>query len=510
MDIEQLLQRPAGEVPVAVLGTGTMGAGIAEVAALAGHPVQLYDARAGAAEAAVTKLHARLDRQMQRGSLSAQAAADARGRLQVATTLPALKDSVLAVEAIVEHLADKQQLLRELESQLPAHALIASNTSSLRITALAAALQRPQRMLGLHFFNPATAMALVEVVPGLQTAPALAEPLAQLMRRWGKVPVLTRDTPGFIVNRIARPFFVENLRLLEEGVADCATLDALLREAGGFRMGPFELTDFIGHDVNYAVTCNVFAGWHGDRRFQPSLRQQALVQAGWLGRKSGRGFHDYAADATVAAPQTLPTQVLPQPLVLHEGTALAQRLVDALQAQDAAFSLAPAHADARIASGPDFVLYRTDGRSATQRGSEQGVAACVVVDLAWDDARATRLAIAAADQAPSAAAAQAAGLLQAAGLAVSQLDDVPGLAVARSWAMLANVAADTVQLGICSAEAADLAMQHGANYPQGPLAWARGFGLKPLVALLDNLQAAHGEERYRVSPWLRRRAVNTP
>ena len=276
---------------IAVIGAGAMGAGIAQVAAQAGHPVLLLDNRPGAAAQAIEGIDRQLGKRVEKGKLSAEARTATIARLQAVEAIEALADCELIIEAIVENLEVKRALFRQLESICGEHCILASNTSSLSITSIAAQLKHPQRLLGLHFFNPAPVMALVEIVSGLASDPALAECLYDTAKAWGKKPVHTRSTPGFIVNRVARPFYAESLRLLQEGAADCPTLDALMRDAGGFAMGAFELTDLIGHDVNYAVTCSVFDAYYGDTRFLPSLIQKELVDAGRLGRKSGHGFY---------------------------------------------------------------------------------------------------------------------------------------------------------------------------------------------------------------------------
>lgn len=282
---------------VAVIGAGAMGAGIAQVAAQAGHPVWLLDNRPGAAAQAIAGIDRQLARRVANGKLDAQAHRATMARLQAAEAIEQLADSELIVEAIAENLEAKRELFRQLESLCRDSCILASNTSSLSITRIAAGLRRPERLLGLHFFNPAPVMPLVEVVSGLASDRQLAQCLYDTATNWGKQPVHTRSIPGFIVNRVARPFYAESLRLLQEGAGDCATLDALLREAGGFAMGAFELTDLIGHDVNYAVTCSVFEAYYGDMRFQPSLIQQELVNAGHFGRKTGQGFYTYAEGA---------------------------------------------------------------------------------------------------------------------------------------------------------------------------------------------------------------------
>ena len=484
---------------VAVVGAGAMGAGIAQVAAAAGHVVKLLDNRPEAAAKAVAGIRAQFGRLAEKGRLTPAAAAAAGARLVPVERLDQLADAALVVEAIVENLEAKQTLYRDLEEIVGADCLFGTNTSSIPVTAIGAGLRRPERLAGLHFFNPAPLMALVEIVSGLATAPEVAEALFATAAAWGKTPVHARSTPGFIVNRVARPYYGEAMRLLGEGAADAATLDAVMREAGGFRMGPFELTDMIGHDVNFAVTRSVWNAYFNDPRFLPSLIQQELVDAGFLGKKTGRGFYDYRDGAERPQPKSAVAQPVPADIVLHGHSAAAQALADRLHERGVAYTWGEA-GDGRIAELGDAVLFVTDGRSATQRAFEDGIPNTVLIDLAYDYASATRLAVSVAQTCWAPAAAAAIGLLQAAGFAVSRLADVPGLAVMRTVAMLANEAADAVNQGVCDAKGADAAMLLGVNYPRGPLAWADLVGLPAIACVLRHLGQFYGEDRYRISP----------
>ena len=488
---------------VAVVGAGAMGAGIAQVAATAGHPVKLFDTRPDAAVQAIAGLRAQFDKLAAKGKLSAQAAQAAGARLGSVAQLADLADAGLVVEAIVESLPAKQGLYAELENIVAADCIFGTNTSSISVTAIGAALQRPERLAGLHFFNPAPLMALVEVVSGLATDRAVVDTLFATAAAWGKTPVHAKSTPGFIVNRVARPYYAEGLRLLAEGAADCATLDAVMREAGGFRMGPFELMDLIGHDVNLAVTRSVWNAFFNDQRFLPSLIQQELVDAGFFGKKSGRGFYDYRAGACLLASATAAACAQPASITVCGDSAAASALAQRLTAAGMAFArnVSP---DGRVAQADDAVLFVTDGRSATQRACESGVADTVLIDLALDYGKATRLALTSAAGCATQARDAAVGLLQAAGFKVSPLADIPGLAVMRTVAMLANEAADAVNQGVCSATAADAAMRLGVNYPQGPLAWAEQIGLPAVRDVLAHLGASYGEDRYRISPLIQR------
>ena len=477
-----------------------MGAGIAQVAAVAGHPVRLLDNRPGAAQQAIDGIRLQLGKMADKGKLTAEAARAAGERLQAADNIAQLADAGLVVEAIVENLDVKRALFRDLEAIVSADCIFGTNTSSISVTAIGAGLQNAGRLAGLHFFNPAPLMALVEVVSGLATDAAVADTLFATAAAWGKKPVHAKSTPGFIVNRVARPFYAEGLRLLHEGAADCATIDAVVREAGGFRMGPFELMDMIGHDVNFAVTRSVWNAFFNDQRFLPSLIQQDLVDAGFLGRKTGRGFYSYAAGTERPAPSTAASCAVPAQITLYGHTPLAQSLAARLQAAQVAFAQEAESADGRVAQAGDAVLYQTDGRSATQRAQASGIAHTVLVDLALDYHRATRLAACVARQTSAEARDAAIGLLQAAGWAVSLFNDVPGLAVMRTVAMLANEAADAVNQGVCDVRGADDAMRLGVNYPCGPLAWADAVGVAQIHTVLKNLGQFYGEDRYRVSP----------
>ena len=485
-------------VSVGIVGAGAMGAGIAQVAAAAGHRVLLFDTRAGAAEAAVKSVRAMFAKLAAKGKMTAEAAADAGARLSAAGTLAELAPAGLVIEAVVEDLDVKRRLFAELESLVGADCLLATNTSSLSIPAIAAALRAPQRLVGMHFFNPAPLMELVEIVGGVASDPASLAQVEALARAWGKAPVRARSTPGFIVNRVARPFYAEGLRLLAEQAASAATIDAVLRECGGFRMGPLELTDLIGQDVNFAVTSSVFRAFFGDPRFAPSLVQQELVEAGWLGRKSGRGFYPYGEGVTPEPPATEPPASAPELITLGGDGPLVESLAQRLST--VCGRVVRVAADQEWVEAGPVVIAASDGRTAAVRAEQSGPRELVLVDLALDYARATRLAATRSPRCSEAAYRLAVGTLQAAGFAVSPLRDLPGLAVLRTVAMLANEAADAVHYGVASAADVDTAMRKGVNYPLGPLAWADRLGIGSVRAALGHLGAFYGEDRYRISP----------
>lgn len=285
-----------------IIGGGAMGTGIAQVLAASGNDVVVYDSQPIALERAATNLKKTYCKLVEKGKISQEVADQQLQRIVFANEITAFSDVSLVIEAIIEDLDIKQKVFKSVEAVVSEDCVLASNTSSLSIASIAAACQKPERVIGIHFFNPAPLMALVEIIPAVQTKPGLAETVKAWVESWSKLPVITKDTPGFIVNRVARPFYGEAIRILEEGVADCATIDYAMTSIGNFRMGPFTLTDFIGHDVNYRVTESVFQAFFYDPKFKPSFSQKRLFEAGYYGRKSGRGFYDYNENAVVTAP----------------------------------------------------------------------------------------------------------------------------------------------------------------------------------------------------------------
>jgi 3-hydroxybutyryl-CoA dehydrogenase len=328
---------------IGVVGAGAMGSGIAQVAAMAGHKVVLYDTNNAALEKSKSNLAATIKKLEEKGKVSnGDAIVES---VTYATALEAFADCALIIEAIIENLEVKKKLFGAIEQIVKQECVLASNTSSLSITSIAAACNKAERVLGLHFFNPAPLMALVEVIPAVQTEAALVNEAKQLVEQWGKVPVIAKDTPGFIVNRVARPFYGEAIRIYEEGIADIATIDWAMTEIGGFRMGPFTLTDYIGHDVNYVVTETVFQSFFYDPRYKPSFSQKRLLEAGWLGRKTGRGFYNYAEGAQQPEPNkdiVVGTKIVERVVVM-----LINEAVDALHL--------------KVASATDLDLAMTKG-----------------------------------------------------------------------------------------------------------------------------------------------------
>lgn len=491
---------------IGVIGAGTMGAGIAQVAATAGHKVLLFDAMENASSKGLALTANGLQKLVDRKRIDEDKKNTILNNISLADSLDQLSGCSMVIEAIIEDLDIKQTLFGELEKLCNDDTILASNTSSLSLTAIGATLERPENLVGMHFFNPAPIMKLVEVISSLATTPAVAKTVFDTAQAWGKKPVNARSTPGFIVNRVARPFYAEALRVLEEGGTDTATYDAIMREVGGFRMGPFELMDLIGHDVNYAVTCSVFEAFYSDRRFTPSLIQKELVDAGFLGRKSGRGFFDYSDKAPKAPTNTASQQAVPSNIALHGSSALISALQKLLDENKISYSSVSNERDFVIAGSCQIELCK--GKTATQISSESEHNNLVLLDITLDFSTATRICCSHSDQCSDLAVIDAIGFFQALGKQVSVIDDVPGLCMTRTVCMLANEGADTVNRGVCSAGAVDIAMLNGLNYPKGPIQWASELGVEYVVTVLANLRDYYGEERYRVSPFLQRKAFS--
>ncbi|MDQ1027798.1 3-hydroxybutyryl-CoA dehydrogenase [Streptomyces umbrinus] len=486
--------------PVAVVGTGTMGQGIAQVALVAGHPVRLYDAVPGRAQAAADAIAARLDRLVEKDRLTGAERDAARARLRPAESLADLADSGLVVEAVLERLDVKQQLLRELEDVVDDDCLLATNTSSLSVTAIGGALRNPGRFVGLHFFNPAPLLPLVEVVSGFATDVTSATRAYEMARAWGKTPVACADTPGFIVNRIARPFYAEAFAVYEAQAADPATIDAVLRESGGFRMGAFELTDLIGQDVNESVTRSVWEAFFQDVRFTPSLAQRRLVESGRHGRKSGHGWYDYGDEGERPEPHTA-EKVQPPAYVVAEGDlGPASELLALIR--EAGIQVREDEEDhgTRLVLPSGGQLALADGQTAVEFRD------VVYFDLALDYRRASRIALSHSQDTQTQTLAEATGLFQALGKDVSVIGDVPGLIVARTVARIVDLAHDAVAKGVATEEDIDTAMRLGVNYPLGPFEWSRRLGRSWAYDVLDDLHMRDPSGRYAPSLALYRHA----
>ncbi|MFJ4690948.1 3-hydroxyacyl-CoA dehydrogenase [Streptomyces sp. NPDC088766] len=479
--------------PVAVVGTGTMGQGIAQVALTAGHPVRLYDAVAGRAGEAAATIGARLDRLVEKDRLTAVERDAARARLTPVDSLAALADCALVVEAVLERLDVKQELMRGLEDVVGEDCLLATNTSSLSVTAIGGALRNPGRLVGLHFFNPAPLLPLVEVVSGFATDVSSATRAYETARAWGKTPVACADTPGFIVNRIARPFYAEAFAVHEAQGADPATIDAVLRESGGFRMGAFELTDLIGQDVNESVTHSVWQSFFQDVRFAPSLSQRRLVESGRLGRKTGQGWFDHRDGAERAEPHTAEKRRPPAYVVAEGDLGPASELLAMIREAGIQVREEDEDGGTRLVLPSGGQLALADGQTSVEFRD------VVYFDLALDYRKATRIAVSASQDTPQQTLSEAIGLFQALGKDVSVIGDVPGMIVARTVARIVDLAHDAVAKGVATEEDVDTAMRLGVNYPLGPFEWSRRLGRVWAHDLLEELHLREPSGRYAPS-----------
>jgi 3-hydroxybutyryl-CoA dehydrogenase len=488
-----MLDVSRSDLTAGVAGGGTMGRGIVQVLAQCGARVRVFDAQAGAAQKAKDAIARALAGQVAKGRL-AQADADASlGRIELAESTAAFRDCHLVVEAIVEELEAKRGLFRELEGVVGETCILASNTSSLSVTAMAAACRRPGRVAGYHFFNPVPLMKIVEVVDGELTEPWVGEALAALAKRYGHTPVRCKDTPGFVVNHAGRGFVPESLRVLQEGVADFATIDRILVDAAGFRMGPFTLMDLVGLDVAHAVMKSMHQQYYGEPKYQPAYIAETRVAAGLLGRKTGRGWYRYDKDNNAEkipeppAPPAKPGPVWAVPELKELAAKLGAKL-EAKPTPGALCLVAPLGADAST--------------TALELGLDPRRTVAVDPLFGFTKRRTLMTTPVTAPEARDAAHA----LLAADGVPVSVIRDSAGFVAQRVVAHIVNVGCDIVQQRIATPEDLDRAVMLGLGYPKGPLATGDAAGAAKILAILEAMHETTKEPRYRPSPWLTRRA----
>lgn len=489
---------------VGIVGTGAMGRGIAQIAVQAGSTVKLMDAQAGAAEKAREAICAQWDKLVAKGRIDTDVAAGHKDRLLIAATLTDLANCDLVIEAIVERLEVKKTLFAELEALVPEHTVLASNTSSLSVTAIAAGLKHPERLAGYHFFNPVPLMKVVEVIAGLKTSPAVCEGLSQYARQMGHTPVQAQDTPGFIVNHAGRGYNTEALRIVSEGIADFATIDRILRDQAGFKLGPFELMDLTGLDVSHPVMEAIYHQYYEEARYRPSVITAQRLAGGMLGRKTGEGFYRYPDGVMQVPPEPAVPEVAELPPVWVSPRASRRsellQLLKNLGAKIETGASASPHALTLVAPlGFDITTVAVVERLDPAR--------TVGIDMLIDDA-ATKRRVLATNPATRADMRDAAHALFARdGKAVSVIRDSGGFVTQRVVAAIVNIASDICQQGICSPKDLETAVTLGLGYPMGPLAMGDRYGPTNVLEVLFNMQTVYGDQRYRPSPWLRRRGA---
>jgi 3-hydroxybutyryl-CoA dehydrogenase len=469
-----------------VVGAGPMGAGIAQVGLTAGMRVVLFDMSADALARAIDEVAGRLARLEAKGQLPEGGAQAAMGRLSPASSLTGFASCDVVIEAIVERLDAKQALFTELESIISETALLASNTSSLSISAIARQCRHQARVCGLHFFNPVPLMKLVEVIAAPGTSEEAAQRATKLAKALGKVPVVAKDGPGFLVNLQGRAYTTEALAILQEGVADPATIDRIMKRGAGFRMGPFELLDLTGIDINYPVSTYIFEGYQYDPRLKTTTLHALMADAGLYGRKTGKGFYQYgdADPVEPAAPVPSGRDLRPR---LGDGSAHWALLGD-------------------FAAGDDLTLIAPVGEDCTTACHRLGLDPSRTVAVDFTGAERGLLTVMAAPGGGQAAQA-AADWLRGREFAVEVIKDSPGFVLQRILAMIANLGCELAQIGVGTPDDIDLAMKLAQNYPLGPLEWAEKLGLPQCHEIMLQLQAITGSDRYRPSLWLRRRAL---
>jgi 3-hydroxybutyryl-CoA dehydrogenase len=482
------IQRP--DLVAGVAGSGTMGRGIVQVLAQCGVRTLVFDAQPGAAQAAKDAVAKSLTTLVQKGRVQ-QADADAAvARIEIVDALAALKPCHVVVEAIVELLAPKQELFKALEGVVSETCILASNTSSLSVTAMAAACAKPGRVAGYHFFNPVPVMKIVEVVDGELTEPWVGDALIALAKRYGHKPVRCKDTPGFIVNHAGRGFVPESLRVLQEGIADFATIDRILVEAAGFRLGPFGLLDLVGLDIAHGVMKSMHGQYYGEPKYQPSFLSDPRVAAGLLGRKTGRGWYKYGKDGVA---EKILEKEIPQK------TSMPVWCVPELKDFLSKFT--------NIESKPGpLCIVAPLGDDATTTALKLGLdpANTVAIDPLFGFTKRRTLMTTPLTKPEVRDAAHA--LLASDGVPVSLINDSAGFVAQRVVAHIINVGCDIAQQRIATPEDLDSAVMLGLGYPKGPLGMGDAAGAPKILAILEAMQAFYGESRYRPSPWLKRRA----
>lgn len=480
---------------IGIVGSGAMGAGIAQIGLSTGLNVLMYDVNAAALSKAKVDIFDRLARLVEKGQLPPDFLANAEPRLALASSLTDFASAEVVIEAIVERLEPKQALFRDLERVVSPDTVLATNTSSLSVAAIASVCVHPERVCGLHFFNPVPLMKLVEMITAPATSPEAADRAHAVILALGKTPVRVKDGPGFLVNLGGRAYTTEALHIVQEAVADFATVDRIMRDAVGFRMGPFELMDLTGIDVNFPATSFIYQGYQHDPRLKTTSLHELMFNAGRFGRKSGLGFYRYGADAG--------RPVEPQKIEPHARASFRAALPGASPALEA-FGR---ERGLVVAHDADISLIAPLGEDAATVAARLEIdpSRVVAIDLSAIDRKFVTLMAPLGNT--GASLGQVATWLRGCGLRAETIKDSPGFIVQRILAMIANLGCDMAQIGIGTPEDIDIAMKLGLNYPRGSFEFAESLGLKNVHAILTGLQKVTGSDRYRPSLWLRRRAL---
>ena len=489
---------------VGLVGTGAMGRGIAQIAAQAGSTVKLFDTQTGAADKAAGTLAAQWDKLVDKGRLDVALAASHKARLLPVVSLEDLADCDLVVEAVVERLDVKKSLFLSLETVVSAQTVLVTNTSSLSVTAIAAGLQHPERFAGYHFFNPVPLMKVVEVIAGLKTDKTTCVALADYARQMGHTPVQAQDTPGFIVNHAGRAYGTEALRIVSEGIADFATIDRILKDQAGFKLGPFELMDLTALDVSHPVMESVYHQYYEEPRYRPSVITAQRLAGGMLGRKTGEGFYRYV-DGAAQTPEEAPVPVVAEMPAVWVSPRAARRSELLQLLKNLGANIEPGASPSMNA----LVLVAPLGFDITTVAVVERLdpARTIGIDMLIDDAATKRRVLATTPATRSDMRDAAHALFARDGKAVSVIRDSGGFVTQRVVAAIVNIASDICQQGICSPKDLETAVTLGLGYPMGPLAMGDRYGPTNVLEVLFNMQTVYGDPRYRPSPWLRRRGA---
>ena len=489
---------------VAIIGAGAMGRGIAQIAAQAGSHVWLYDTQAEAVAKAQAAVFQQWDKLQDKGRLSPEDVAEHKARLHAATRLQDLAECELVIEAIVEKLEIKKSLFSDLEKVVSPTATLVTNTSSLSVTAIASALQRPGQFAGYHFFNPVPLMKVVEVIAGLKTEPSVCQRLSDFARQMGHTPVQAQDTPGFIVNHAGRGYSTEALRIVSEGVADFATVDRILRDQVGFKLGPFELFDLTALDVSHPVIEAIYHQYYEEPRYRPNVITAQRLAGGVVGKKVGEGFYQYVdGKAQVPAEPPVPTVEAMPPVWVSPRAARRMELLQLLKDLGAKIetgaSPSPEALTLVAPLGFDITTVAVVERLDPAR--------TMGIDMLFDDASTQRRVLATNPATRSDMRDAAHALFARDGKAVSVIRDSGGFVTQRVVATIVNIASDICQQRICTPQDLETAVTLGLAYPMGPLAMGNRLGPDSVLEVLFNMQTVYGDMRYRPSPWLRRRGA---